>query len=121
MTGDDTNEKGFKLIVGDPDDKECDCQLVRSIGGGINTRCKILGNTLRVDAPGNTPLRGGGRVTARITVNSHRPVISKAILLSYSEPVVLSDANNNIVSVPFVRDGERILWYVRDNGFSYIE
>jgi hypothetical protein len=121
VTGDDTNEKGFKLIVDDPDDKECDCQLVRSIGGGINTRCKILDNTLRVDAAGNTPLRGGGRVTARISVTSLRSVIRRAVFLSYSEPVVLSDANNNIVSVPFVRDGERILWYVRDNGFAYIE
>ena len=76
---------------------------------------------MRVDAAGNTPLREGGRVTARISVNSLRSVIRRAVFLSYSEPVVLSDANNNIVSVPFVRDGERILWYVRDNGFAYIE
>ena len=38
MTGGDTNEKGFKLIVDGPDDKYCDCQLVKSIGGGINTK-----------------------------------------------------------------------------------
>ena len=32
VTGDDTNEKGFKFD--DLAGKECDCQLVRAIGGG---------------------------------------------------------------------------------------
>ena len=53
-------------------------------------------------------------------MNSLRSVIRRGVFLSYSEPVVLSDANNNM-SVPFVRGGERILWYLRDNGFAYVE
>ena len=69
VTGDDTNEKGFKLIVDDSDDKECDCQLVRSIGGGRNTRVRLNNNMLMVDVLNIPTLSGGGLVTINLSLH----------------------------------------------------
>ena len=44
IKGDDTNTNGFKLIVDDPADQDCKCQIVRSIGAGRNTRLRIANN-----------------------------------------------------------------------------
>ena len=45
VTGDDTNEKGFKLIVDDPDDKDCDCQVVRSVRPTSSMNIEVNGST----------------------------------------------------------------------------
>ena len=56
LTGDDTDSKGFRLFVDDPNDEEC-VQLVRSLGAGRSTRVRVNINTLMVL---NIPTMSGG-------------------------------------------------------------
>ena len=56
VTGDDTDPTGFRLIVDDPKDDECNCQLVRSLGAGRNIRVSVNNNMLMVDVVGDTPV-----------------------------------------------------------------
>ena len=49
VKGDDTASNGFKLIV--DEDEECNCQVVRALAPGTNTRIRVdSNNVLRVDA-----------------------------------------------------------------------
>ena len=98
VTGDDTNERGFKLIVDDPDDKECDCQLVRSIGGGRNTRVRLNNNMLMVDVLNIPTLSGGGLVTINFVIASV-PRGMRIATLFWSEPIVIIDEHEEIISV----------------------
>ena len=73
--------KGFKLVVDDPDDKECDCQLVRSIGGGRNTRGRLNNNILVVDVLNIPTLSGGGLVTINFVIASGSEVCALPLYL----------------------------------------
>ena len=65
VKGDDTASTGFKLIVNE--DEECNCQVVRALELGRNTRIRVdSNNTLRVDALSEPALPTGGGI---ITVN----------------------------------------------------
>ena len=63
VTADDTSSKGFRLIVDDPNDDECNCQLVRSLGAGRSTRVRVNNNMLMVDVLNIPTMSGGGLVT----------------------------------------------------------
>ena len=41
VQGDDTNNNGFQLMIPDPDDIECGCNLVRSIIPGNNININV--------------------------------------------------------------------------------
>ena len=104
VTGDDTNEKGFKLIVDDPDDKECDCQLVRSIGGGRNTRVRLNNNILVVDVLRDTPTpTGGGLITVNLVINTDPTRIPRILSFFWSEPIIIVDDDGNSIEVPMKR------------------
>ena len=65
IRGDDTEDNGFKLIV--EEDEGCNCQIVRALGSGRNTRVSVnRDNVLRVDTLTEPALPTGGGI---ITVN----------------------------------------------------
>ena len=71
-TGDDTNEKGFKLMVDDPDDKDCACQVVRSVRPTSSINIEVNGSTTslafsvsnKLINHTNLNLYGGGLISA---------------------------------------------------------
>ena len=104
VAGGGTNANWFRLIVDDPNDEECDCQLVRSLGTGRNTRVtrvRVSDNVLNIDAVGDTPVpTGGGLITVNLVIKTDPNRLRRSVTFSWSDPVILTDATGNKVSVP---------------------
>ena len=104
VAGDDTNSKGFRLIVDDPNDDECKCQLVRSLGAGRNTRVRVADNVLKIDVIGDAPVpTGGGLITVNLVINTDPNRLRRSVAFSWPDPVILTDDTGNKVSVPMPR------------------
>ena len=117
VAGDDTNSKGFRLIVDDPNDDECDCQLVRSLGVGRNTRVRVTENVLKIDVVGDTPVpTGGGLITVNLVINTDPNRLRRSVAFSWSDPVILTDDTGNKVSAPMPRMTNTVDF---DNVFIY--
>ena len=98
VKGDDTASSCFKLIVNE--DEECDCQLVRALAPGRNTRIRVDSNiVLRVDALSEPALPTGGGI---ITVNlrAHSDPARRFLNLHYSAPIIIINQDGDAVSVP---------------------
>ena len=98
VKGDDTASNGFKLIVNEDD--ECDCQVVRALAPGRNTRIRVdSNNVLRVDALSEPALPTGGGI---ITVNlrAHSDPTRRFLNLHYSAPIIIINQDGDAVSVP---------------------
>ena len=107
VTGDDTNEKGFKLIVDDPDDKDCDCQVVRSLRPTSSINIEVNGSATslafsvsnKLINHTNLNLYGGGLISAF----THRQTRTSTIrcFLSWSDNLFIgATLSTPVASIP---------------------
>ena len=98
IRGDDTEGHGFQRIV--EEDEERNCQIVRALGSGRNTRVSAnRDNVRRVDTLTEPALpRGGGIIT--VNLRAFADPARRFLNLHYSEPIIIINQEGNAVSVP---------------------
>ena len=104
------------MIVGDPNDEECNCQLVRSLGAGRNTRVRVNTNMLMVDALNLPAMSGGGLVTINFSIASV-PRGMTVTTLFWSAPAVIIHEQEQIISIAR-NSSSSFFTYVSDTNIS---
>mgnify|MGYP003339046265 CR=1 FL=1 len=97
VQGDDISS--FHVMIPDPDDIECGCNLVRAIVPGNNINVNVSGDkkSLVLSTPSNDiadPGRGVVSVDYRGTESPNRE-----LFFMYSFPISIIDSSNNIINV----------------------
>ena len=95
INGSDTDVDGFKLMIPDPDDTECDCTLVRSIKGGLGININVSPdkkNLIIESDNASSIISGGGTVT--VDFRSSRQLA----MIRTSDPITFTTASNQTIS-----------------------
>ena len=116
VKGDDTASNGFKLIVNEDD--ECDCQVVRALAPGRNSKITVENNILRVDvlrspAP-PIPPSGGGLITVTLRLSNFNGVFSRTIFITNTSPIIITQEDLTELTVPLFSPDNTILMLIGD-------
>ena len=92
VRGDDTESNGVKIIVNE--DEECNCQVVRALAPGRNSKITVDNNILRVDVLSSPvppiPPSGGGLTTVTLRLSNFDGVFSRTIFITNTSPIIIT-------------------------------
>ena len=116
IRGDDTESNGFKLIVNE--DEECNCQVVRALAPGRNSRITVENNILRVDVLRSPvppiPPSGGGLITVTLRLSNFDGVFSRTIFITNTSPIIITQEDLTELTVPLFSPDNTILMLIGD-------
>ena len=120
IRGDDTETNGFKLIVNE--DEECNCQVVRALAPGRNSKITVENNILRVDVLRSPvppiPPSGGGLITVTLRLSNFEGVFSRTIFITNTSPIIITQEDLTELTVPPFSPDNTILKWMGDNIFT---